>query len=125
MDLRILLALLACALCGAACTTLKPIEATPDEVQSKLLTETIVQPGDRIRVVTSDGSVHKFRVTEIDHEQGLVLGKDQRIVVKEIVAVETREISMGRSSALAGGIGIGMMAIIAIAIAPAALLAGG
>lgn len=110
---------------STACTTQRPIEASPDEVQRQLLSGQLVQPRDRIKLVTRDETVHEFRVTELDLEQGLVVGKDARIPIADVVAVDTREVSIGRSALLAGGVGYGIAALIAILIAPAALLGAG
>lgn len=117
--------MLACTMVSTACTTQRPIEASPDEVQRQLLSGQLVQPRDRIKLVTRDETVHEFRVTELDLEQGLVVGKDARIPIADVVAVDTREVSIGRSALLAGGVGYGIAALIAILIAPAALLGAG
>lgn len=120
-----LAALLSCALVSVACTALQPIEALPDEVQHRILAGRLLQPGDRVRLVTEDEAVHKFRVTEVDIEQGLVIGADEAVPVSKIVAAETREVSIGRTAVLVGGVGTGLAVLIAIAIAPAVILSGG
>ncbi|MGD2033206.1 MAG: hypothetical protein PVJ74_12080 [Gammaproteobacteria bacterium] len=38
------------------------------------MTEDILKPGDEVKIVTTDGVVHEFRVTRIDRERGLVVG---------------------------------------------------
>jgi hypothetical protein len=45
--------------------------------------------------------------------------------IDEIVALETREVSVGRTTLFTGGVGIGVAVLIAIAIAPAIILGGG
>lgn len=105
--------------CG--CTSLRPTEATPEELQRLILTESLLQPRQRVRLVTADQMVHTFRITAIDLEQGLIVGGDDAVPISEIVAVDTQNVSIGRTALLTGGlIGIGYM--IAIAIAPAAIL---
>ncbi len=125
MNNMVIVALLICTLASSGCTTLEPIEASPDEVQSQLLSGQLVQPGDRVRLVTADGTVHEFRITQVDQEQGLVIGKDARVPIADVVAVETREVSIGRSALLGAGIGYGVAVLIAILIAPAVLLGAG
>lgn len=108
-----------------ACTTLESVAVPADELQSQLRAGMLVKPGDRVRLVTADETVHRFRVTEISSEQGVVIGRNERVLMDEIVAVETREVSVGRTALLTGGVGVGAAILIAIAIAPAILLGGG
>ncbi len=110
---------------NVACTTLEPVNVPADELQQQLRSGTLVNVGDRVRLVTADETVHKFRVTEISLEQDLVLGRKAGVPIDEIVALETREVSVGRTSLLTGGVGIGVAVLIAIAIAPAVILGGG
>ena len=112
------------ALANSACTTLKPTEATPEELQRRLLTGELLHPGDRVRLVTADETVYEFRVTEFDVEQGIVIGRDERVAVADVVAVETRELSLGKTALLVGGVSYSVIAIVLIVAAPAALLAG-
>ncbi|HEY5624411.1 MAG TPA: hypothetical protein VIV14_11675 [Gammaproteobacteria bacterium] len=115
---------LAGILAASACTTLEPTEATPEELQRLILSEQLLEPGERVRIVTADETVHEFRIADIDVLQRLVIGDDLTVPVDEIVAVDTREVSIGRTALLAGGLAYGIGAIIAVAIAPAVLLGG-
>lgn len=112
-------------LSSTACTTLKPVEVPADELQRQLRTGQLVKPGDQVRLVTDDETVHKFRVSGIDLDQDVILGPDKRVAMGEVVAVETRELSVGRTALLTGGVGIGVAYLIAIAVAPAIILGGG
>ena len=116
---------LAAAVALSACTTLEPVKASPEEVQRMLISDELVKPGKRVRLVTADEVVYEFRVTEVDREQGFIVGEHQRVPISRIVAVDTREVSVGRTSLLAGGVGIGVAALVAIALAPAIILGGG
>jgi len=58
----------------------------------------ILKPGDEVKIVTTDGVVHKFRATGIDRERGLVFGDGDEISIVDIVALETREIRIGRTA---------------------------
>lgn len=118
-----LLALL--ILSTVACTTLEPVDVPAGELQQQLRSGVLVTAGDRVRLVTADEKVHKFRVKEINLEQDRVLGRDHSVPIDAIVALETREVSVGRTALLTGGVGIGVAALIAIAIAPAIILGGG
>jgi hypothetical protein len=125
MKILAILAVLIVALASSACTTLRPTEATPEELQRQLLFGELIQPGDRVRLVTADETVYEFRVAEIDLESGFVIGRDERVPIAEIVAVETREVSTGKTALLIGGVGYSVIAIVLIAVAPALILGGG
>jgi hypothetical protein len=121
----IFLSLLAtCIVATSACTTLQPTEATPEELQRLIVSEGILEVGERVRLVTSDESEHKFRIKAIDTKAGFVYGEDESVPIEDIVAVETREVSAGKTALLTGGLVYGVGMIIAIAIAPAAILGG-
>ena len=117
--LVLILVLLSCA-----CTTLRPTEASPADLQRMITQENLFKSGDRVKLVTADGRVHKFRVTQIDVDNGLVIGKQQSVQIADIIAVETREVSVGKTAALAGGL-FGIYLIIAILGALAAGFAVG
>lgn len=50
-------------------------------------------PGERVRLVTADETVHKFKVTAIDFDQGLLIGRDNSVA--DVVAVEASKVSGG------------------------------
>lgn len=125
MKILAVLAVLIAALAGSACTTLKPLEAAPDEVQRQLRSAELLQSGDRVRLVTTDETVYEFRVTEISLEQDLVIGRDERVPIADVVAVETREVSMGKTALLVGGVGYTVIAVILMALGPALILGAG
>lgn len=74
MNIVATLAVVSCAVAGAAGTTPKPVETSPDEVQRRLLSEQLVKPGGRAKIVTKEEAVHEFRVAEVDLERGLLVG---------------------------------------------------
>jgi predicted membrane GTPase involved in stress response len=117
---RILIAASLIALCPA-CSNMEPVEATPEQVQHMIVAENILPPGEAVRVVTSDGKIHKFRVTEVDAENGLIRGEKTELDIDDVVAVETKEFSMGKTALLAGGTYLAL-ALLAIAIGPVLLL---
>ncbi len=102
------------------CTTLQPIEAEPNELQYKIRHENIVNINDRVKVFTEDGKEYQFQVTAIDEKD--IRGEDASVPINSIVAVESQEISIGKTSLLVGA-GIGIYALIVILIAPALILA--
>jgi hypothetical protein len=57
-----------------------------------------------------------------DLERVVVVGDDEGVLISEVVAVEAREVSVGRTALLTGGLVYRIGYIIAIAIAPALIL---
>ena len=91
------------AIVGAGCTSMKPVEMPPAELHEKILSENILHAGESVRVVTADGQIRKLLVIEVDTDERVIHGKDVSIDVDQVVAVETREFSLGKTAALAGG----------------------
>jgi hypothetical protein len=108
--------LLTLALLSTSCTTLKTTEAPPEEVHRLIMTEDILKPGDKVKIVTTDGVSHEFRVTSIDRERGLVVGDGDEIPIVDIVALETQEISVGRTALLAGSVTYVLLALLTLAV---------
>lgn len=121
----VLLVLLFCSVFNSACTTLQRTEATPQEVQRLILNEDLLKPGDRVKIVTADQSIYEFRIEQVDLEQELIIGADKQVHVEDIVALETRQVSVGKTALLAGGVAYSVWILLLIAIAPALILAGG
>jgi len=97
-------------LVATGCTALKPVELAPATLQEKILSDNIIHRGGRVKVVTSDGVISEFRVTAISETH--VRGRDIDIPIQDIVAVETREFSGGKTSALVGGTALWMYLIL-------------
>lgn len=124
MKQMVLVVSMALVIAVSGCTTLEPVAATPEEVQRQLLAGQLLEPGEVVRLVTTDEVVHKFKVLAVDIEQGVIRGRDDQVAIADIVALETSKVSVGRTALLVGGVGIGAAALIAIMIAPAVLLGG-
>lgn len=104
-----------------SCTTLTPIEMAPATLQEKIVTEDILQPGKRAKIVTSDGKMQRVRIRRVDGTAGVIETDGDPVHIADIIAVETREFSLGRTALLAAS-SYTALALIAIAIAPALLL---
>jgi len=92
------------------CTSLQPIELSPEELQNKIVTDQVVAAGDRVKIVTRDGTQHQFKVVAIDNDT--IAGKDISIPIGDIIALETREFSGGKTSLLVGGTMLWMLIIL-------------
>ncbi len=119
-------AILILALTGSlcACSSLKPVELPPESLQQMILDQDILQPGEKIKLVTAEGKRYEFRVARVDTERKVIIGDGQSIPVADVVAVETKEFSFGKTALLAAG-SYGALLIIAVALAPALILSGG
>lgn len=85
----------------SACSSLKPVELSSLELQEQISQGEVLQIGDRVKVITEDGQRHEFRVTEIS--DSAVIGNDTNIEITQIVALESRRFSGGKTALLAGG----------------------
>ncbi|HNP62535.1 MAG TPA: hypothetical protein PKH39_01305 [Woeseiaceae bacterium] len=105
----------------SACTTLHPVEMPPETLQQKIMSEDLLKPGKRATIVTTDGVIHKIRVRSIDANSGLIETGDEAIRIGDIVAVETKDFSMGKTALLAAST-YTVLLLIAIAVAPVLIL---
>jgi len=77
----------------------------PSEMQASL------KEGDAVKVVTKDGRVLEFEIVTITPDA--IVGKDQRVEIKDIATIEKREASLGRTF---GMIGLVYLALFGFAI---------
>lgn len=113
--------ILALLLATTACTTLVPIEMEPEVLQQKIASENVLQPGKRAKIVTTDGKIHKVRIRNVNADSGTIETDAEPVQIADIVAVETRDFSMGKTALLATSTYM-VLALIAIAAGPALLL---
>ncbi len=107
------------AFVASSCTTLKPVEMPPAQLHRTISAGGIIDVGDSVKIVTADGAIHKIRVSAVTADH--ITGNDIELPIADIVAVETREFSGGKTTALAAGSAVLLYAI-AAAIATASLL---
>ncbi len=98
----------------SGCSTMKPVEMPPDRVQQKISAGEVLSIGDKVKIATRDGEVHQFKVTEINDQQ--IQGDGIEIPIDEIVAVETKEFSLGKTAALTSGTVVLWALIVAAAL---------
>jgi hypothetical protein len=81
----------ACLLIIAAtgCTTMRPIDGSPKELQQLINSGELLKPGDRVRIVTADEKAHRFEVTKV--EAGLIIGSNESVPVDQVMYVEERQ----------------------------------
>jgi hypothetical protein len=97
--MRCSLALIA-VLSFAGCTTLRPIEGTPTELQQRLNSGDLLESGDRVSIVTADYKTHVFKVTAVSASS--IEGRRQAVPVDQVVSVQRRQFSAAKTLVLAG-----------------------
>ncbi len=95
--------LVAAAMMGGGCTTMKSNQMPPEALQEQIRSGSIVLAGDEVSVVTGNGKEHTFRVSAVEPDAilGTVEGESVTIPIDDVLALRTREVSVGRT-ALAG-----------------------
>lgn len=94
------LIVLAALVSFAGCTTLRPVEGTSNELQSRISSGALLTKGDRVSILTTDAKRHIFRVRLIS--DGIVEGRNDRFPVDQIVSVQKREFSRAKTFLLVG-----------------------
>jgi hypothetical protein len=84
------------------CTTLRPVEGTAAEIRERILSGQVLKAGDRVRVQTISGGAYAFTVT--DMRDGMISGRDVSIPVTQIAGLLKRELSVGKTAVLVGGL---------------------
>jgi hypothetical protein len=100
----------------AGCTSLRPVEGTPNELQSRINSGGLLTRGDRISVVTTDAKTRRFRVRVVS--EGIIEGWKDRVPVDQIVSLQKREFS-GTKTWLLVGCGLAFTGFIIYAAAHA------
>ena len=123
-----------------SCTHFKPIEMNSETLQDKIRNGELIAEGNRVRVITKDGSSHILTVTAIseyvlkgalegtgtpgtstDSEDGMYMQEPAieptviEIPIDDIVLVEEEKIDAGKTTLAVGG-GLGVIGLIAAAI---------
>jgi hypothetical protein len=94
-----------CITC-TSCTAFRPIEGSSDEIQGRVLSGELLAVGERVRLVTSDGRQHRFRIVDVDPVQDVVSGRNDRVRISQITDLARREVSWLRTGALIGALGV-------------------
>ena len=77
---------------------------------------TRVRPGDRVLLETRAGEEMSLRVIAIDPADASIVGADARVPVADIVKLERRRVSWGRTGAAVGGGALILLGALALAI---------
>ena len=94
---------------NAACTTFRPTAASTEQIQRLIQNQQLLSPGDRVRLTTGNGLEHDFRITVIDLEESLVIGDTDVVPIRDIVALETRQVSWVKTGLLIGALSLALL----------------
>lgn len=120
VSLMACLLLVATSLLGG-CTTLQPIAGDAETLRNELRSGEAVKPGEKVRVVTRDGLSRLLIVTELDqttlkgHPEGVE--REDAVVtipIDDIVFMEGKNVSVGKTAAYTGGVTVGAAAALVI-----------
>ena len=100
------LSVLSTALVVVSCTTFRPVVGTQEETQRRLLSGEVIAAGDRVRLATADGQVHEIRVDSVALDNGMILGGDAAIPIRNVVSLEQRVHAPGKTWGLVGALAL-------------------
>jgi len=104
----------------AGCASVRPVETTPQRLQAQIRHEGLLKVGDSARIFTLDEKEHRFVVTAIDADA--IRGNDVTIPINSVIAVQTREVSAGKTGLLTDG-RTGFLLLLFVSLLPAVLYA--
>src|SRR5580704_19792144 len=73
----------------SGCTTMRPIDGGPADLQRFIDSGELLKRGDRVRIVTADEKTHRFAITKV--EAGLIVGSNESVPVDQLMCVEKRQ----------------------------------
>ena len=106
----------------SGCTTLQPMAEDAESLRNELRSGEVVEPGDKVRVVTRDGLSRLLIVTSLDqfflkgHPEGVeTVDAVVSIPIDDIVFMEGKRVSAEKTVAYTGGVTVGAAAALVIA----------
>lgn len=90
----------------SGCTSMQTVEQSPEFIQSEIAQGRILTQGIEAIVYTNKGKKFAFMVTDVSN--GHITGETEddkrivRIAIDEIIAVQSEQISVGKTSMFAG-----------------------
>ena len=111
---RTIITVILATVLASGCSSMKPIEMSPDEVQQKISAGEVLGVGDTVKIATRSDEVYEFKVTAISDDE--IVGDDIAIPIEEVIAIETKEFSVGKTAALTGGTVVLWAIIVAVAL---------
>jgi hypothetical protein len=72
------------------CTTMRPIDGSPTELQRFINAGELLKQGDRVRIVTVDEKAHRIAITKV--EAGLIVGANESVPVDQVRSLEIEKV---------------------------------
>ncbi len=94
-------AIVLCVILVSGCTAMKSVEAPPQEVRELIVAGSLIAPGDKIKVRTSDGVTHQLTVSAVTNTR--VIGASDQIMIADIESIDKSEFSGEKTVGLIGG----------------------
>jgi hypothetical protein len=88
--------LIVCKIGG--CTTLHPIANAPSDLSQHFNDGGVLQPGDRVIIITVNGVQHHLRVSSV--HDGVIYGDHDSVPFSEIASVYRRDFSATKTTIL-------------------------
>lgn len=104
-----LVALTALALLVSGCMSMRSVEQPAGAIQLEIRSEGLLTAGDKVRIVTADGTVHEFRVDAVDLEAGMITGENADIEIGSVATLEKKTFSAWKTGLLAGLVVLGLL----------------
>ena len=109
----------AAALLGGGCTTLKTEQLPPEVLQAQIRGGSLVQAGDEVTIVTRDGSERTFTVAAVEAD-AIVGTRDGgagiTVPIDDVLALRTREVDVLRSVWAGVGVSVLVASVLAAAV---------
>jgi hypothetical protein len=80
------------------CTTMRPIDGSPRELQQFINSGELLKVGDRVRIVTADEEAHRFAITKM--EAGPIVGRNESVPVDQVMSLEIENAKPAASTPL-------------------------
>lgn len=102
VGVRALCMALIAAIMVSGCVTVKNADGSPEELRQAIRTGELVEPGERVTLVTPSMGERTFTVAEIDDD--FIRGENTQVPIDEIVSLEKSRIDPVKTfGAIAGG----------------------
>jgi hypothetical protein len=108
--LKRLVVTVACA-AMVACYSLRSIDGSPAELREGLRAGTLVKVGDRLEIRTAAGKRYDLKVVSVG--QDAVRGESRVVPIEDIVALQHKELDVGRTVLLTVGVLVVVIGVVA------------
>ncbi|MBT8142684.1 MAG: mechanosensitive ion channel [Gammaproteobacteria bacterium] len=91
---------------------MRAVEYTSYDLQARISSGDLINIGDTVRVVKTDGTVHKFTVSKLSNTN--IQGRDLNIAISDIARLEVKQFSATKNAIWIGAV-VGIAALLSTA----------